>query len=102
MCSQLFLISGLILRTACQLEVFWILVDNTSSSRRFGYYKGETVDMTHRKLMYCIDCKLFITNNVVVLQFAFFEWLFWQMRRTDHKYGILSKARSPRLVLLSM
>ena len=45
-----------------------------------------------------IDCELFITNNVVVLHFALFEWLIWLMRQNDHKNGTPSKARRPRLI----
>ena len=59
----------------------------------------------------CMDCNLFITNDVVVLHFGqpywvtniislnFYTIVFQQMRRTDHKNGTPTKARRPRLVL---
>ena len=62
--------------------------------------------------MYCIDCKLLITNNLVALHFVqvhwvtnslslnFFKYIFNLSKGTDHKNGTPSEARRPRLVLI--
>ena len=62
--------------------------------------------------MYCIDCKLFITNNLVALHFVqvrwvtnslslnFLKYIFNLSKGTDHKNGTPREARMPRLVLI--
>ena len=62
--------------------------------------------------MYCIDCKLLITNNLVALHFVqvhwvtnslslnFFKYIFNLSKGTDHKNGTPREARRPRLVLI--